>query len=217
MFTYAGGAQDFVVANTISSVILVTLNGAALTPTSDYTFTGSTVTIVAPNVLENGNEVTVTYTFGVSLGLAANYYTDTQVDSLLANKLSNANNLSELADDNTALNNLLLTATGNSSTHNTDGANLAIDYTGTRKHTLTLDANINQLSFTNLPDNAEFIPVILRIEQNAITGYDITSILNLDNSNNVFPDFSTIAGENTEWYIYKSTNGIRIFGSANII
>lgn len=89
-----------------------------------------------------------------------------------------------------------------SATHSTDGGDLTIDFDGIDYFTLTLDDNLDELTFNNLPLRR---PVFLRIEQNASVGYSITTIANLDNPDGVFPDYSTTADEDTLWKITAIT------------
>lgn len=128
--------------------------------------------------------------------------------------LLGSNNLSDLTNAITALNNLTLDI-ASSVTHSSDGVR-AIDFATTRFFTLTLDANITTLTINNIPNSARYIPVVLRIEQNASTGYAINAVANLQNPDGVLPDYSTGANQNSEWYIYKTSTGIRIIGQANV-
>jgi hypothetical protein len=102
-----------------------------------------------------------------------------------------------------------------SETNSTNGADPPLSFKGLDYITLTLDNNVNELSFPNLPLRKT---VYLRIEQNATTGYSIASVQGLNNPDGVFPDYSTVAGENSLWAITLiSTNNILIEGFANIV
>ena len=131
-------------------------------------------------------------------------------------RLLKSANLSDLSSVNASNNNLLENNTTGSVTHTVDGADRAISFNGVRKFTLTLDNNIDELSFTNLPDSSEFIPAVLTINQNATVGYNIASILNLENTDDVFPDMSYDPGTTSIFYIYKTTTGVRVIGFGNV-
>ena len=137
-----------------------------------------------------------------------------------------SSNLSDLNNTATARTNLDVYSTSevdanalpsnatNAVTHSADGV-LNIDFASYDYITLTLDANITTLSFSNLPLRK---PVYLRIEQNASTGYAITTITDLNNPDGIAPDFSTVADENSLWQImYMGANNIRIIGEADIV
>ena len=133
-----------------------------------------------------------------------------------AQGLSQSSNLSDLLNIDVSNNNLLENNTTGSVTHTVDGADRAISFEGIRKFTLTLDNNIGALTITDLPDSAEFIAVLLTIVQNATVGYNIASILNLKNTDDVFPDMSYEPGTTSIFYIYKTATGVRVIGFGNV-
>jgi len=62
-FVYGGGAQSFVLDESAISVLIVTLNGNVLKKI-DYSIIGSIITILPPNEISVGSEITVVGIYG---------------------------------------------------------------------------------------------------------------------------------------------------------
>jgi hypothetical protein len=77
-FVYAA-SNTFTLTSTPAAILLVTLQGIALTEVSDYSLTGSDITL--NDTLTVDDEINVIYTSSVNLGLSADYYTKTESDA----------------------------------------------------------------------------------------------------------------------------------------
>jgi len=126
------------------------------------------------------------------------------------NTIGPANNLSDVNNTDTSLQNLLESSgTQGTSTHSSNGT-LTVDFDGIREHTLTLSANVvGGLTISNLPDNAKYIDCILKIELSG-GAYTIDSVVSLDNEGDAEPILLSEDGKNTHWYIRNTDAGVRI-------